>query len=125
MTAMPESRSKRERRGPFLFIVGAWALAVIAVIIWWSVSPDEHANGTCTGIGFGCTPSPKDTIVLLGLFYGLPLSLGWWVVGVITTVLINRSLRISWWLRGIISLGICLAIVVAAAAVIAFAFSTV
>ncbi|WP_275094006.1 hypothetical protein [Brevibacterium aurantiacum] len=34
MTAMPEVRWRRERWEPFLFVVGAWALAVVALICW-------------------------------------------------------------------------------------------
>jgi hypothetical protein len=29
--------------------------------------PDHNASGQCEGIGFGCTPTPADTVVILGV----------------------------------------------------------
>lgn len=54
---------------PYALALGLLWL-VPAVLVWYLSSslPTVNANGQCTGIGFGCAPSPADTVMLYGMF---------------------------------------------------------
>lgn len=43
-----------------------WVLpAVLVATLHW-VLPDHNPSGQCEGIGWGCTPTPADSVLLLG-----------------------------------------------------------
>jgi hypothetical protein len=44
-----------------------WGLPALVVGIGHVVLPDHNSSGQCEGIGFGCTMTPADTILLLGM----------------------------------------------------------
>ncbi len=53
---------------PFLWVIGLlWVTPAVIVVAAHLLLPDHNASGQCEGIGFGCTPTPADTVVLLGL----------------------------------------------------------
>lgn len=57
-------------------ILGWLVLAGVLVAVLWGISPDHNPNGQCEGIGFGCTPTPRDSVLLVAAVVGLPLGLG-------------------------------------------------
>ncbi len=60
----PGARSAR----PYRVAVGLlWALPAVIGLVAWLVLPDENVSGRCEGIGFGCTPTPKDGVELLAV----------------------------------------------------------
>jgi hypothetical protein len=56
-------------------VIGWHAAATAGYLIWASTLPTHNADGRCEGIGWGCTPSPRDAALLLGTFVGVPLVL--------------------------------------------------
>jgi hypothetical protein len=45
-----------------------WILPGAVLLVCYLFLPDHNANGQCSGIGFGCTLTPKDTAAFLALF---------------------------------------------------------
>jgi Na+/proline symporter len=61
---------------PYVCVLAAlWGLPALAVGVGYVALPKEHAGGGCEGIGFGCTPAPADSVVLLGVLAAGPLLL--------------------------------------------------
>lgn len=61
---------------PYAVALGIlWLLPADLVIVLHLVLPDHNPAGRCTGLGFGCTPTPADGVVLLGYLAALPLLL--------------------------------------------------
>ena len=57
---------QRHRNG--LVVLGVlWALPATLVLVLHATLPDENPNGQCSGIGFGCTLTPSDGILALGI----------------------------------------------------------
>jgi hypothetical protein len=84
---------------------------------------EQHANPpTCIGLGFGCIPDAVTTVVLGGMFVGVPvLAIAWTSIVAGWLVTQRRSDRINhratWWPAWL--LAGCLAMVVAIAAITA------
>jgi len=67
-----EPRSVR----PYIVALGLlWIVPAILVLVLHLTLPDYNASGQCTGLGFGCTPTPADTVLFLGYLAALPLFL--------------------------------------------------
>lgn len=65
-----EPRSAR----PYLIALGVlWLLPAVLVGVLHLVLPDQNASGQCSGIGFGCTLTPSDSVLFLGYLAALPL----------------------------------------------------
>lgn len=110
MVIEPPAAERRKSLGAYLIPFSAWVLAALAVAILWVIAPDHNVNGPCEGIGFGCTPSPRDTIALFVMFFGIPVTIGWLGFCAIVTAILNRTMQAKWWVRGLVSLAICLAV---------------
>lgn len=86
----------RSRLRPYLWTLGVlWLLPALLVGGAWLVLPKDLPPGQCEGIGFGCTLSPADTALLLGVLAGPTLAtLG--VVGVVVVAVVQavRSKRL-------------------------------
>ena len=107
MTIRTPPTSSLDRWGALLIVFGGWFVAFLALTIAWLLAPDAHANGRCSGIGFGCTPTPKDSLALGGVIVGIPASIVWFIVGLISASLLRRIKSLRWWAVGLISLGLC------------------
>lgn len=67
-----EPRSVR----PYIVALGLlWIVPAVLVLVLHLTLPDYNASGQCTGLGFGCTPTPADTVLFLGYLAALPLFL--------------------------------------------------
>ncbi|HEX6870232.1 MAG TPA: hypothetical protein VF163_03955 [Micromonosporaceae bacterium] len=44
-----------------------YATPALTYAILLNVAPDKNANGQCEGLGFGCTPTPHDGLLLMGM----------------------------------------------------------
>lgn len=62
-------------------LFGVLAIVVVLYGLGVLLAPTEHADGACTGIGFGCTPSPRDGLILLGAIIGLPTMVAMLLLG--------------------------------------------
>ncbi|MEG9226669.1 hypothetical protein [Aeromicrobium sp. Sec7.5] len=54
-----------------------WAAAVVA----YALAADSNPPGQCEGIGFGCTLTPRDSVLFAMMFLGVPITVGTVVVG--------------------------------------------
>lgn len=97
-----DTRRPARRRSAVLGLIGVLALAAVLYGVAILVAPTQHADGACTGIGFGCTPSPRDTLVLLGVIAALPTFLGALVLGGAGTAGLLRWTRLPGAVAGII-----------------------
>ena len=69
-----------------------WAGAVIvplAVYLVW-LSRTTLPNGTCSGIGFGCSLAGDDAVEIALVFLGVPLALLWFAGHVVIAVVDRR-----------------------------------
>ncbi|WP_460521800.1 hypothetical protein [Flindersiella endophytica] len=71
----PVDRSRVVRRG-LATIAGWYAGLIVAYVVALLLSPDEKTDGSCDGIGWGCTPNPRDSLLLVGIVVGIPFALG-------------------------------------------------
>ncbi len=67
-----------------LWWVAFW---IVGMAVYFAL-PDHNASGQCEGIGFGCTPAPNDTWVLVLAIVGFPVT----VAGVLIGSLVLRPL---------------------------------
>jgi len=75
-----------------LATIAAWAATLIAGYALWVLSlPAVKADGTCSGIGFGCTPNPRDGALLAGILFGIPLLSACLIAAVIVLVALTRA----------------------------------
>jgi uncharacterized membrane protein len=73
------------RAKPYVWALGVvWALPAALAGLGYLLLPHEVGPGQCEGIGFGCTLTPADTLLVLAVL-AAPVLL---VVGVITCVVI-------------------------------------
>ncbi|MDQ0645836.1 hypothetical protein QFZ53_000032 [Microbacterium natoriense] len=110
--------SKNRHRGltAFLTMLVLLTLPIVAFAFAVQVAPKVHADGSCTGIGFGCTPSPHDGLLLVGFLFGLPALLATVAIGaLLNTVFLKRS-RWHGIVIGLLSTLIAIALVIAAVA---------
>ncbi|HET9138868.1 hypothetical protein [Actinophytocola sp.] len=54
-------------------VIGWHAAAAAGYVIWALTLPAHNSDGVCEGLGWGCTPPPRDGAFLLGVFVGVPL----------------------------------------------------
>lgn len=68
-----------------------WGLP--ALLVWYlhATLPTENVNGQCTGLGFGCTLSPADSVVFAAL-YAAPV-LGLLGIGACAVIAVSRARR--------------------------------
>jgi hypothetical protein len=74
-----EARSDAVPAGTRRGVGPAWVLALLGPLAVWaaavavasSLAPTTVAEGQCEGIGFGCTLSPADGILFIGVYIGL------------------------------------------------------
>ncbi|MBU5424105.1 hypothetical protein KQI48_15655 [Cellulomonas hominis] len=80
---------------PYWTVLGAlWGLPAAVGAVWWLLSPDENPGGQCEGIGFGCTLTPRDSVLFLGLLASPVLVLeGLLAVGLIALARWRRRVR--------------------------------
>ena len=75
-----------------------WAVPAVLLLFGYLTAPGHNLSG-CEGIGFGCTPTPKDSFALAALFvYPSLVVAGLLVTGVIALVGAwrQRSRKINW-----------------------------
>jgi hypothetical protein len=56
-------------------VFGWHAAAAFGYVIWALTLPAHNPDGSCEGIGWGCTLPPREAALLLGAFIGAPLIL--------------------------------------------------
>ncbi|MFC0672849.1 hypothetical protein [Brachybacterium hainanense] len=110
-TSAPASPPAHRRRLAMLSAAAVLVLAIGAYLIAWAIAPTENASGQCTGIGWGCVPSPKDTLALLGIIIGPPALLATLVLGLFAIAALLRWTRWPGVLAGLV--GIVVAAVIA------------
>ncbi|WP_350270242.1 hypothetical protein AAFP32_00990 [Brevibacterium sp. CBA3109] len=110
MVVEPPAAERRGTLGAYLIPFSVWVLAALAAVIMWATAPAHNVNGSCEGLGFGCTPSPRDTIAMFVMFFGIPATVGWLGFCAIVTAILNKTMPAKWWVRGLVSLAICLAV---------------
>ncbi len=97
MLVMNTASGPRAPRGSLL------VLAVLAAVwaawgSWFALSPDRNPGGQCEGLGFGCTPTPRDLAAFVGLIGLAPVSvLALLVTLVVRLVRIGRGSRRTAW----------------------------
>ena len=66
-------------------------MPAVALLIGYLSAPDHNPSGRCEGMGLGCVPSPKDSVLFVA-FFGYPVCVlaGLLAMGVIAW---TRSLR--------------------------------
>ncbi|HEY6740295.1 MAG TPA: hypothetical protein VI076_15735 [Actinopolymorphaceae bacterium] len=69
-TDAPPTRHRRETRSGGLwwgtaFTLGPYALAMVVVMIIAWPQTEPAGSAACTGLGFGCTPAPRDLALML------------------------------------------------------------
>ncbi len=51
---------------PYAWLLGVvWGLPLLVTVVGYAILPKDVGPEQCEGIGFGCTLSPADTLVLL------------------------------------------------------------
>lgn len=94
----PQAALPRSRWSIFARAVGvliAWHVILdTAVTVWIETQPTFKADGTCDGIGWGCTPNPHDAAILVTFFFILPVQFGGLLLGlVLAAALLASRLR--------------------------------
>ena len=51
-------------------VLGWHVLLVAAYLLWAFLQPAQHSPDSCDGIGWGCTPNPRDGALIIGIVYG-------------------------------------------------------
>lgn len=85
-TAPPAHRGRRA-----VATILLWLLVVI--VCWgfaWVVAPDVNSGGQCEGIGFGCTPTPQDSLALAAVF-AAPALIGTVLLGTVVALVVDRA----------------------------------
>jgi hypothetical protein len=84
------SRPTTVSRGS-LFVLATLAVLWLCWLAWFLAAPDRNPGGQCEGLGFGCTPTPRDVASFAGLVGLAPLSV--LVLGVTLLVRLVRTQR--------------------------------
>jgi hypothetical protein len=92
MTDAVRARSTGEIMVRGLGVASGWhALLVAAYVLWAFLQPSEHSGSGCDGIGWGCTPNPRDGALIVGVVFGIPIvGTALLVSGVVTAALAFR-----------------------------------
>ena len=78
------------RNRAYIWVFGLlWILPAVVVAVGYLVLPKENPSGRCEGLGFGCTPNPADTLLLMGLMTSPVL----FVAGVVAFLVIAIARR--------------------------------
>lgn len=85
----PAAPSRRHPRGS-LIVLTVLALLWAGWALWYSAAPDTNPGGQCEGLGFGCTPTPRDVAAFVGVIGVAPAS-----ALVLVVTLLVRILRIG------------------------------
>lgn len=109
MSMAKKATSHRPSSRAFTVIAAAWLIGALGLFIAWLLAPDSLPDGQCSGLGFGCTLTARDSIALASFFFALPVTIFWFVAGAIATSLLGRFSTLSWQWIALISLGTCLA----------------
>lgn len=109
MSTPKKATSHRASSRAFTVIAAAWLIGALGLFIAWLLAPDSLPDGQCSGLGFGCTLTARDSIAFASFFFALPVTIFWFVAGAIATSLLGRFSTLSWQWIALISLGICLA----------------
>lgn len=70
-------RMATSRRGRTATLT-ALAVVLVGVLLYAGailVAPTERSDGVCEGIGFGCSPAPRDALIILAVIGALPMLL--------------------------------------------------
>ncbi len=70
----PRPVKKATVAGRGLATLFAWyAAAVLGLVLLVASLPEHNSDGTCEGIGFGCTPGPRGGALLAVMIVGVPM----------------------------------------------------
>ena len=76
---------------PYLWALGiVWGLPALAVGVGYGVLPKHLEGGGCEGIGFGCSLTPADAVLFLGVLASGPLLVAGLVAMVVIAVAQSR-----------------------------------
>jgi hypothetical protein len=84
MSSRSETPDGAQGYRPYLVVALLfWAAPVVLLLFGYLVAPAHNSSG-CEGLGFGCSPSPKDSILLVAIFgYPSLVVAGLLIMGVI------------------------------------------
>ena len=68
------------------------ALVVLATVAYWTL-PHTNEPQACDGIGFGCTPPPNLSAVVIAIGLGVVLLIPFVVSGLVVALLSRRGVR--------------------------------
>jgi hypothetical protein len=54
-------------------VLGWHVLLVAGYALWASQQSTRHSPASCDGLGWGCTPNPRDGALIVGIVYGPPV----------------------------------------------------
>lgn len=78
--------------GKGMLTILAWTAVLTAGYLLWAFSlPATKSDGSCDGIGFGCTPNPQDGALLVGMIIGVPVLSGVVIVAVLILVALTKA----------------------------------
>jgi hypothetical protein len=73
MTGAIRAGSTRDVLVRGLGVAFGWhALLVAGYVLWAFLQPSQHSGAGCDGVGWGCTPNPRDGALLIGAVFGIP-----------------------------------------------------
>lgn len=85
-------QARRSTFGKGLTTIGAWTVGLVVAYLLWTFSlPATNADGTCEGIGFGCSLNPRDGALFIGVLIGVPVLTATVVVATFVLALLSRT----------------------------------
>lgn len=82
--AKPQSNVRRSLFWTTVLVLGVYVV-LLGITFVWAWPRDSHPDGQCEGIGFGCTPTPRDGWVLVAMlstpFAVIATAVAWMFVG--------------------------------------------
>ncbi|GGF30684.1 hypothetical protein GCM10010922_02100 [Microbacterium sorbitolivorans] len=119
---MSEVRDPHRTRTAYITLGALVLVALVAFVVMYALAPTENANGQCSGIGWGCTLTPRDTLVFLGMFVGIPALLGTLILGAVAIAAFVRWTPLLGWLVGILAALLAAGVSLATVALVLFVF---
>lgn len=90
LVRMPPASSRSKLR-PHLVALGLlWGLPLLLVVGGYLVLPKDNPGAQCEGLGFGCTLSQADTVLLLGML-AAPYLVGAGIVAVLLIAVVQLA----------------------------------